>query len=142
MKLFAGIILVLLTLNCSDSDTDDTSNCTDVFCTEEFRTITISVKDKDGAAVALDHYKVVVLSDGEDITLNASSSEYEWMTKNGSYPLFSDKYVTKYRNKEIEINFQGFIDDELLVDSDYTVGADCCHVTLVEGETDIVIANP
>ncbi|MDX1767687.1 MAG: hypothetical protein R3294_06515 [Arenibacter troitsensis] len=142
MKLFAGIILVLLTLNCSDSDTDDTSNCTDVFCTEEFRTITISVKDKDGAAVALDHYKVVVLSDGEDITLNASSSEYEWMSKNGSYPLFSDKYVTKYRNKEIEINFQGFIDDELLVDSDYTVGADCCHVTLVEGETDIVIANP
>lgn len=142
MKFFAGIILVLLTLNCSDSDTDDTSNCTDVFCTEEFRTITISVKDKDGAAVALDHYKVVVLSDGEDITLNASSSEYEWMTKNGSYPLFSDKYVTKYRNKEIEINFQGFIDDELLVDSDYTVGADCCHVTLVEGETDIVIANP
>lgn len=134
--------MVLLTLNCSDSDTDDTSNCTDVFCTEEFRTITISVKDKDGAAVALDHYNVVVLSDGEDITLNASSSEYEWMTKNGSYPLFSDKYVTKYRNKEIEINFQGFIDDELLVDSDYTVGADCCHVTLVEGETDIVIANP
>lgn len=132
----------MLTLNCSDSDTDDTSNCMDVFCTEEFRTITISVKDKDGAAVALDHYKVVVLSDGEDITLNASSSEYEWMTKNGSYPLFSDKYVTKYRNKEIEINFQGFIDDELLVDSDFTVGADCCHVTLVEGETDIVIANP
>ncbi|SHF55069.1 hypothetical protein SAMN03080594_10586 [Arenibacter palladensis] len=142
MKLFVGLILVLLTLNCSDDDSDDASNCSDVFCTEEFRTITVSVKDKDGVAVALDNFKVVVLSNEEDITLDASNSEYEWMAKNGSYPLFSDKYVTKYRNKEIEINFQGYVDDKLLVDSDYTVGADCCHVTLVEGETDIVIANP
>lgn len=142
MKLFVALITVLLTLNCSDNDTDDASNCSDVFCTEEFRTITVSVKDNDGVAVALDSFKVVDLTNGENITLDASGSEYEWMTKNGTYPLFSDKYVAKYRNKEIEINFQAYVDDKILVDSDFTVGADCCHVVLIEGDTDIVLANP
>ena len=142
MKLFVGLITLLLTLNCSDNGTDDTPNCSEAICTEEYRTITVSVKDKEGVAVALDYFKVVVLSNGEDITLDASSSEYDWMAKNGNYPLFSDKYVAKYSNKELEINFKGYVDDKLLVDSDYVVGADCCHVTLIEGETDIVLANP
>ncbi|RAJ11294.1 hypothetical protein [Arenibacter echinorum] len=142
MKLFVGLLTVLLALNCSDNGTDDTPNCMDAICTEEYRTITISVKDKDGVAVALDSFKVDDLTNGENITLDASSSEYGWMTKNGTYPLFSDKYVAKYRNKKLEINFRGYVDDKLLVDSNYTVGADCCHVTLIEGETDIVITNP
>tara|TARA_R110002049_G_scaffold117658_1_gene271237 strand:+ start:666 stop:1094 length:429 start_codon:yes stop_codon:yes gene_type:complete len=142
MKLFVGLLTVLLALNCSDNGTDDKPNCLDTICTEEYRTITISVKDKDGVAMALDNFMVVDLSNGDDITLDASSSEYEWMTENGIYPLFSDKYVSKYRNKKLEINFQGYVGDKLLVDSDYTVGADCCHVTLIEGETNIVIANP
>jgi hypothetical protein len=142
MKLVVGLLAVLISLGCSDSTIDDTPNCTEVFCTEEYRTITISIKDKEGDAVALDYFRVIVLSNGNDITLDVSSNEYDWMVKNGTYPLFSDKYVAKYRNKKLEINFKGYVDDKLVFDSDYTVGADCCHVMLVEGETDMVIANP
>jgi len=142
MKLLVGLITVLLTLNCSDNGTDDAPNCSDAICTEEYRTITVSVKDKEGVAVALDYFEVVDLSNGDDITLDVSSSEFAWMAKNGAYPLFSDKYVAKYSNKKLGINFKAYVDDKLLVDSDYVVGADCCHVTLIEGETDIVIAKP
>ena len=141
MKLFVALITVLLALNCSDDGTDDTPGCMDAICTEEFRTITVSIKDKNGTAVALDYFKVV-LSNGDDVTLDTSGSDYDRMVKNGTYPLFSDTYVTKYRNSELEINFQGFVDDRLLVDSDYVVGVDCCHVKHNEGETDIVIADP
>lgn len=143
MKLYAGLlaVLVLPMLNCSDKGEEQTPNCLNAVCTEEFRTITVSVKDMNGTAVALDSFKVV-LSNGDDVTLDTSGSDYDWMIKNGTYPLFSDKYVAKYRNKELEINFQGYVDDRLLVDSDYVVGVDCCHVTLLEGETDIVIADP
>ena len=136
-----GLITVFLALGCNDGTTDDAPNCVDVFCTEEYRTITISVKDNEGVAVALDYFKVIVVSNGNDITLEASNNEYDWLAKNGTYPLFSDKYVAQYPNKKLEINFKGFVDDKLVVDSDYTVGADCCHVMLVEGETNIVIAN-
>ncbi len=142
MKSFIVITFVLLALNCSDNDTDDASNCSDVFCTQEFRTITVSVKDRDGVAVALDKFKVLVLAGGEDITLNTANGEYDGMIKNGTYPLFSDKYSMEYRNKELEVNFKGYIGNSLVVDSHYTVGADCCHVTLIEGETAIVIDNP
>ena len=141
MKLSMGLITVFLALGCNDGTTDDAPNCVDVFCTEEYRTITISVKDNEGVAVALDYFKVIVVSNGNDITLEASNNEYDWLAKNGTYPLFSDKYVAQYPNKKLEINFKGFVDDKLVVDSDYTVGADCCHVMLVEGETNIVIAN-
>ncbi|MCK0190624.1 hypothetical protein [Arenibacter sp. F20364] len=141
MKLYVGLITVLLSLNCSNKEVDGTPNCVDVFCTEEFRTITVNVKDKDGVAVALDYFKVVVLSNGDEITLGASSSEYDWMAENGTYPLFSDKYVSRYRNKKLEINFRGYIDNKLMVDSDFTVGADCCHVVLIEGETDLVLVE-
>jgi len=137
MKLFVGLLLVLLTLNCSDNGTEDAPNCLDVICTREYRTITINIKDKDGVAVALDYFKVIVLSNGVDITLEPSSSEYDYMANNGTYPLFSDKYVAKYSNRELEINFKGYVDDELLVDSDYVVGADCCHVLLIEGEKEV-----
>ena len=51
MKLFVGLLTVLLALNCSDNGTDDKPNCLDTICTEEYRTITISVKDKDGVAM-------------------------------------------------------------------------------------------
>lgn len=141
MKLFVALMTVLLALNCSDNGTDDGPGCSDAICTEEFRTITVSVKDGNGAAVTLDYFKVV-LSNGDDVTLGIPDSDYDRMIKNGAYPLFSDTYVTKYRNSELEINFQGFAGDRLLVDSDYVVGVDCCHVMLIEGETDIVITDP
>lgn len=143
MKLYTGLwaVFVLSMLNCSDKGTDDPSNCLGAVCTEEFRTITVSVKDKGGVAVALDYIEVV-LSNGDDVTLDTSGSDYDRMAKNGTYPLFSDQYVAKYSNRELELNFQGYVDDRLLVESDYVVGVDCCHVTLIEGEKDIVIAEP
>ncbi|MCM4152845.1 hypothetical protein DHD05_14710 [Arenibacter sp. N53] len=141
MKGFVGLITLLIILNCNNKSEDDTLDCINVACTEEYRTITISVKDQEGNVVVLNEFKVVVLPKGADITPDTSSGDYEWMIINGVYPLFSDKYSMEYRDKKIEINFKGYVEDRLVVDSDYTVGADCCHVLLFEGETDVVINN-
>ncbi len=141
MKGFVGLITLLIILNCNNKSEDDTLDCLNVACTEEYRTITISVKDQEGKVVVLDEFKVVVLPKGADITLDTASGDYEWMIINGVYPLISDKYSMEYRDKKIEINFKGYVEDRLVVDSDYTVGADCCHVLLFEGETDVVINN-
>ncbi|MCK0146062.1 hypothetical protein MWU78_10435 [Arenibacter sp. F26102] len=141
MKGFVGLITLLIILNCNNKSEDDALDCLNVACTEEYRTITISVKDQKGKVVVLDEFEVVVLPKGADITPDTASGDYEWMTINGVYPLISDKYSMEYRDKKIEINFKGYVEDRLVVDSDYTVGADCCHVLLFEGETDVVINN-
>ena len=141
MKSLVGLISLLLILNCNKNSEDDALDCLNIACTEEYRTITISVKDQEGKAVALDDFQVVILPRGADITPDTGSSDYEWMMINGVYPLFSDKYSMEYRDKKLEINFKGYVENRLVVDSDYTVGADCCHVLLFEGETDVVITN-
>ncbi len=141
MKYLFGLITLLLVLSCNNKSDEDALDCLNVACTEEYRTITISVKDKEGKPVVLDEIKVVILPNGEDITPDITSSEYEWMGENGVYPLFSDKYVMKYRNKKVDLNLKGYVDGDVVVDSDYTVGADCCHILLIEGETDLVLNN-
>lgn len=141
MKYLFGLLIVLLVSNCNDSEVEDQPDCADIACTEEYRTITVNVKDQDGNAVALDRFTVVVLPNETDITSDWSDSEIELMAKNGVYPLFSDKYSNTYRNKQIEINFKGYIDDKQVLDANYTVGADCCHVFLVDGETNLVVGD-
>ena len=139
MKYLVGSLTLLLILNCNNKSEEDSLDCLNMACTEEYRTISISVKDKEGKVVALDEFKVVILSNSQDITPDITSSGYDWMVKNGIYPLFSDKYSREYINKELEINFRGYIESRLVVDLDYTVGADCCHVLLIEGETEVVV---
>lgn len=141
MKYLIGLLIVLLVSNCNDSDVEDEPDCADIACTQEYRTITVNVKDREGNAVALDRFSVVILPNETDITADWSDNEIELMAKNGVYPLFSDKYSNTYRNKQIEINFKGYLDDKQVLDANYTVGADCCHVFLVDGETNLIVGD-
>ncbi|RTE55066.1 hypothetical protein EHW67_00410 [Arenibacter aquaticus] len=141
MKYLIGLLIVLLVSNCNDSDVEDQPDCADIACTQEYRTITVNVKDREGNAVALDMFSVVILPNETDITADWSDNEIELMAKNGVYPLFSDKYSNTYRNRQIEINFKGYLDDKQVLDANYTVGADCCHVFLVDGETNLIVGD-
>ena len=141
MKYLIGLLIVLLVSNCNDSDVEDEPDCADIACTQEYRTITVNVKDREGNAVALDRFSVVILPNETDITADWSDNEIELMAKNGVYPLFSDKYSNTYRNKQIEISFKGYLDDKQVLDANYTVGADCCHVFLVDGETNLIVGD-
>lgn len=141
MKYLFGLIIVLLAPNCNNSSVEDKSDCSNIICTQEYRTITVDVKDTKGNAVALDRFTVVVLPNETDITPDLSDSEMGLMRKNGIYPLFSDKYSNAYRNKQLEINFSGYIGDKQVLDANYKVGADCCHVLLIDGETNLVVGE-
>jgi len=127
---------MIIFLGCTN---DDKSDCSDVACTEEFKTIAVSFKDSNGNPIALSRFKVIILDSGTDITKSVNDTEFELMKQRGVYPLFGDENRGEYENKELEINFKGFIDNQEIVNSNYIVGADCCHVNLIEGNTDIRI---
>lgn len=141
MKIYFGLLIVLLLSNCKVSNVEDQPDCTNIACTMEYRTITVNVKDKDGGAVALDRFTVVVLPEETDITPDLTDNEMGLMRKNGVYPLFSDRYSNTYQNKQIEINFKGYIDGKQVLDANYRVGADCCHVFMLDGETNLIVGG-
>lgn len=133
MKNFIALIILLFLLGCSYNNDPDSEGCLTVACTEEFRTITITVKYSNGTPVVFDSFKVIDIKNKNDLTYEG------WQSVNGIYPIFSDKHAFEYQNKEIKIEFSGVIDNKKVVSEVYTVGANCCHVYLKEGKDELII---
>ena len=135
MKSISTIIVLFFLLflqSCSEKDRE----C-DIICTEEYRTIIVSVQDGEGEPVALDDFKVVDVKNDRDLTIQPTADVLHQMKERGTYLLFSDRYVQEYAQQELEINFTGFIDGEEVLNEDYVVGADCCHVYHVSGDLEL-----
>ncbi len=134
-----SVYLVLLFLFFTGCDNYDPKDCSNQACTEVFKTIVVTIKDSENNPVVLDTYKVTNLENGDDLTRELNNAEFEAMRENGVYPLFGDEYARDFSNKEVEINFKGYIDIQEIISSDYKVGADCCHVILISGDPEISI---
>jgi hypothetical protein len=134
-----SVYLVLVFLCFTGCENNDTSDCANKACTEVFKTIVVTIKDSENNPVVLDSFKVTNLENGGDLTRELDNVEFETMSENGVYPLFGDEYAGDFSNSEVEINFKGYIDNQEIINSDYMVGADCCHVILISGDPEISI---
>ena len=124
------ILLAAVVFDC-DRDRDDKSDCVGTICTQEFRYISILIKHStDSSTVLLTHYKVLRVSDNKDIT----TANKDFMVNFGYYPLVSDADVSILRNLNVEIEFQGYIENALVIQKRFIVTADCCHVSLESGD--------
>ena len=127
------IFLSVLVLKC---DSDNETDCGTSLCTMEFRYITILVKHSiDNSPVLLTDFKVYRISDNKDITINDNNLN----DNSGYYPLVNDTGIDMLRHKNVEIEFQGYVDDALIINKRFVVTADCCHVSLVSGELVVYI---
>ncbi|WP_299533360.1 hypothetical protein [Ulvibacterium sp.] len=126
---------------CSDDDDNglERSDCNEVVCTLQFVTLNVTIRDASGVVIPLDAFEVTIVKSGEDITREVSGQEFENLRQNGIYPLFGDEFADRYRNNTEIINFKGFIEGKEVVNNNYEVGADCCHVLLVHGDLNIII---
>jgi hypothetical protein len=114
----------------------DLTECIFVNCTEEFRSIVVSIKHaSDGSAYRLTDYKVIRTSDGKDIT--PASDNYA--RDNGYYPVANDLMTESFRFKTVEVIFKGYHNGALVIQKKFVITADCCHISLVEGETSFVL---
>lgn len=129
------LLLLVISQSCSKGDND---KCHGI-CTEEYRTISVTIEDNEGNPVALDNFVVTNIENGTDLTREVNNTEFQIMRERGSYPLFGDEYYTEYFQRELEINFMGFLNGEEVVSADYKVGANCCHVYHVSGNLNIIL---
>ncbi|WP_300024206.1 hypothetical protein [uncultured Maribacter sp.] len=141
--MFAKILFVFLSIflvACNDKDDAmEQQDCSTAICTLNFVTITVSVKDASGEAIALSSYEVIDTETGENIASDFNGDEYQYYKEQGLYPILSDANRSQYQNLTATLTFKGFIDNEAIINETYEVGADCCHVSLIEGETTIVL---
>ncbi|GAB2794303.1 hypothetical protein GCM10027275_44240 [Rhabdobacter roseus] len=129
-------LLIILLVSCQK----DQLGCADVNCTEEYRVITVTLVQPDGSPVRLDSMAVVERGSGANLLPNLSA--WEEIRAQGTYPIFEDSFVQEYRNREVELEFRGYLAGQEVVSAVYVVGADCCHVRLVRGDSRIEVEVP
>ena len=127
LSLFTALIIT----SCNDDNDNDT------ICTDEFVIITVSITDQNQNPVTLDSFKVLNTENGHEITIPLSLSELTAAQELGQYPLIQDGILGV--NQRQKIQFKGFLDNQEVVSSDYTVGTDCCHVGVISGNLELIL---
>ncbi len=139
-NLFLYGLLSLLFLNCNNDNNDngtDAQDCATAICTEIFVTLNVSIIDADGNAVVLEEFTITDETSGSNITDKVVQGGIS--NGNGSYPLYHDGFILDIQNSSVELLFKGYIDGNEVVNAPFIVGADCCHVSLSDGNNTIVL---
>ncbi len=127
--LISVCVLSLLFIRCDD---DNKVNCAFAICTEEFRSIVVSIKHaSDNSAFILTDYKVVRVPDGKDLTI----ADNDLTDNGGHYPVANDLKLDFFKFNNVKVEFTGYLNNTVILQAQFIVTADCCHITLVEGTT-------
>ena len=124
MKKFSLHIIIFFTIlffiSCAKEEEE-------VICTMEWRYISIDVKGG-----VLDNFYTIRKYTGDTIRY-----EKDNIIGNNSYIILSDNYQNKIKNKEEIFIFKGYITDSLVVNEQYVIKADECHINYVSGKKEI-----
>ncbi len=123
MKLVSFFILIVVSILILISCTKDE----EVICTMEYRYISIDVKGG-----ILDDFYTIRKYTGDTIRY-----EKDNIIGNNSYIILSDNYQNKIKNREEIFIFKGYITDSLVVNEQYVIKADECHINYVSGKKEI-----
>ena len=123
MKLVSFFILIVVSILILISCTKDE----EVICTMEYRYISIDVKGG-----ILDDFYTIRKYTGDTIRY-----EKDNIIGNNSYIILSDNYQNKIKNKEEIFIFKGYITDSLVVNEQFIIKADECHINYVSGKKEI-----
>ena len=131
------ILFSVLVPGCeSVSDSVNETDCTTVLCTMEYRSITVTIKHKtDSTLYHLTDYKVKRVSDNSDVTPKHDNlSGYS-----GYYSIANDGKMDLYKFMNVEVEFTGYVNNSIVIQKRFIVTADCCHISLVEGNVSLFI---
>ncbi|UOB19164.1 hypothetical protein [Abyssalbus ytuae] len=133
-----GIFLIGCNHNNNETspEQDYEKNCNDTFCTLQYVTVTIKAEDSNGDPVVLDKIEVTNLENNEVIF---SLPDNNIKLENNVYPVFDDRFVKQAYNKEIKVNFKGYLNTNKVADQNFIVTSDCCHVSMISENRTIVI---
>lgn len=124
------LFIIAITTTIFSCNNTNNNNCDSAICTANFKMITVTVTDKNDEKIILDESYTVRLKNNDTIrnlgTLNA-----------GTYVVLSDSYTEQLRNIKEDFQFIGIKDNATIVNEQYNIGADCCHIYLESGRRSV-----
>ena len=123
-----SLALLLFLGACNDDD------CNNTACTEDFRSVVVRVVDQSGAPVDLDRTESA-LEDGTLLVVNTGNPpEFE-----NAYTVANDSHMDDLPGSNNLVTFRGWIDDVEVVNQEFVITRDCCHIGKGEGPDQIMI---
>ena len=122
-------ILCLLLQSCVGNDKD----CKDVACTAIFKMITVTVIDSTQQKIQLDRYYTIKTSNNDTLDYTATTIE------KGVFVVVDDNQSKSLQNTQDDFRFIGILNNTIVVDEPYVIGADCCHIDLISGSTEVTL---
>ncbi|WP_138475759.1 hypothetical protein [Dyadobacter bucti] len=117
------VLLFFAGLNACQNDLDSKQ----VYCTDIF----IGIRIKVSGGPLTDHYTVRMSSSDTIRRPESTDPQTQW------YTVLDDNYQRKLANQEDVFRFIGKRGDVIVVEEDYVIGADECHVYKVSGKDEI-----
>jgi hypothetical protein len=108
-----------------------------MICTEEFRSLVLNVKDKQGKPVVLDAIFTYKESTKEKIIVDDLS--FQEPPYQGNYSIWNDLQLKTSSKHGETIRVVGIIKSKEVFSQQFKVGHDCCHVVKLEGPDTIEI---
>ena len=135
LQISTAFILSLFLFSCNRrSGTKD--DCSTAICTQVFSYVYVEVLDTTGYPMTnLDDAYTVRQSTGEVIRPNNS------IVCCGNYMVLDDNYRAKLGYGSDVFIFKGIKNGKVIAIAQYTISADCCHITKVSGPTKISVTH-
>lgn len=141
MKLldFTVIFCAITMVACACETNGSGDSSTTPICTMEYKTIAVRVTSANGNPVKLDSVTVKNAKTGENITSSLDADLLAVYQQQGYYPIISDNLRKQLKEAPTSYIFTGYSNGKSIANTTLEIGADDCHITLLNGDTEIVL---
>ncbi len=109
-------------------------------CTDDLRIISVEIADEAGQAASVEAYYVVRSNTNDTILTHASQTYMDFgFLPTGEIVIFSDIEKEHTTLNGVKFRLTAYFEGIKVIDEDYVIRHDRCHVELVSGKTKIVI---
>jgi len=134
------IAMILVVSACSKDDKAAELDCSLVFCTLDFRSITVDLVNSDGEALTQGSpYFLERTLEGSDKIIEVTNSMED------RFVILDDSHLSilnpEGTNIIVKVFRVGVASNDLINISKYVIGRDCCHISKVSGPDNIKVEN-
>lgn len=135
MTLLVVLQLFMLSSGCrKDKNKQKGAECpANVMCTQQFVMVNITIINAADAPVVLDSVYTTRKSTGEII-----HNHHQWYEPN-VYTVLDDSYQQKLKGSSDTFIFTGIRNGQVVVNEEFVIAADCCHISYVRGSQTVVV---
>lgn len=108
-------------------------------CTMDYRLITVNVKNEKKERVSLDSISVYLTEQPSVILISENAKDNQETLNYGAIRIAEDRHMHQVRKDGSKVTLLAFSKGQQVIKESYVIGHDCCHITLISGNRDIIV---